>query len=275
MNSIQSNRKQMSKEMKIHYLSDLHLEYEANRDFLRHQPLKAMGDILILAGDCFYLGDRLAEEPFLKWAADNYEHVLLIPGNHEFYDGFDLADYGPSWQLKIQPNMRCCYNKVVSFGDTDIILSTLWSEIPKENERAIGYFLTDFHRIKYDGHDLTVADYNHEHEVCLRFVRKSVAKSKAKHKIVVTHHVPTRYCTPPKLRKIRGGSLQDAFTVDLTSYIQTVHIDYWIYGHSHVNMDRQVGSTIITSNQLGYVSHEENTWNKFQIDKTIQYRSRT
>ena len=255
--------------MNIQYLSDLHLEYQDNRDFLRSQHLKVTGDILILAGDIFYLGEKLADSFFLKWASDHYEHVLLIPGNHEFYDGFDLAENGPSWQLKIMSNVRYCYNMVVTVGNIDIILSTLWSEIPKENERAIGFFLTDFHHIRYNGHQLTPADYNREYHQCMHFIENAISKSKARHKVVVTHHVPTRLCTPPKLRKIRNGSLQHAFTVDLTDYIQTAPIDYWIYGHSHVNVDRSIGSTLVTSNQLGYIAHEEYTWNKFNFGKTI------
>ena len=200
--------------MKIQYLSDLHLEYQDNRDFLRDQHLKATGDILILAGDTFYLGGDLSESFFLRWASDHYEHVILIPGNHEFYDGFDLAGNGPSWQMRIMPNVRYCYNKVVSFGDVDIILSTLWSEIPKENERAIGYFLTDFHRIMYNGHQLTPEDYNREHHQCLRFVENAIDRSRARHKVVRTHYVPPHGSgtPPPKLRKIRNGSLQHAFT---------------------------------------------------------------
>lgn len=109
--------------MNIQYLSDLHLEYQDNRDFLRSQHLKVTGDILILAGDIFYLGEKLADSFFLKWASDHYEHVLLIPGNHEFYDGFDLAENGPSWQLRIMSKVRYCYNKVVTFGNIDLAYS--------------------------------------------------------------------------------------------------------------------------------------------------------
>ncbi len=43
--------------MKIHYASDLHLEFGANSVYLRNNPLILAGDILILAGDIGYLGD--------------------------------------------------------------------------------------------------------------------------------------------------------------------------------------------------------------------------
>lgn len=38
--------------MRIQYLSDLHLEFRENADYLRHHLPPVTGDILIVAGDC-------------------------------------------------------------------------------------------------------------------------------------------------------------------------------------------------------------------------------
>lgn len=43
-------------------------------------------------------------------------------------------------------------------------------------------------------------------------------------------------------------------------------IDYWIYGHSHRNIDQTIGTTRCLCNQFGYVSHNEHlTFNREKV----------
>lgn len=162
---------------KIQYASDLHLEFPENTRFLEKSPIQPITDVLVLAGDMGYLGsDNYVGHPFWDWASRNYEQVVVIPGNHEFYQGYDLGKLHNGWSMEIRPNVKCYYNAVIPLtNDIDLIASTLWGHI------------------------------------------------EAKDAFVIVH-------SP---------------------------IEYWIYGHSHINIDKVIGGTRCVSNQLGYVSHGE------------------
>lgn len=89
--------------MKIQYASDLHLEFGENSKWLKSHPMKAEGDILILAGDIGYLGDaNYMTHPFWDWASENFKQVIVVPGNHELYKYFDINELHEGWKLEVR-----------------------------------------------------------------------------------------------------------------------------------------------------------------------------
>lgn len=250
--------------MKIQFASDLHLEMAANAAWLQSHPLEVVGDILVLAGDTAYLEEGIPDW-FLDWASTSYKQVLLIPGNHEYYHYGDIAKRGNSWQWMLRENVGYYNNKVVTINQTDIILSTMWTHIPEVDMFQVQRELNDFYQILCNGNRFTPDDFNSEHEQCKQFITKSVAESKAKHIIVVTHHVPTLQAVAPQHQ---GSTLSSAFAVEMGDIIADSHIDYWVYGHSHTNIDIDIENTKIVANQLGYVAHCEQN-NGFDRKKII------
>lgn len=241
--------------MKIQYASDLHLEFAENASYIKHNPLEVAGDILILAGDIGYLGDEnYSRHPFWDWASENYKQVIVAMGNHEFYKYFDIAKLKDGYKVEIRHNVAAYYNGVVHLEDMDIIISTLWSEIPLKEAAFTERVISDFRRILFNGELLTFSEFNQEHRHCLDFIKEAVGNSIAKNKIVVTHHVPSFKMLCPKFKDSKANG---AFTVELGDYIENSGIEYWIYGHSHYNVDVTIGSTKCVSNQLGYVFHDE------------------
>ena len=167
---------------------------------------------------------------------------------------------------QIRRNVHAYYNAVVHIDDVDIIVSTLWSFIEPYNAYLTEKGVSDFYRIKYNGHRLTADDFNKEHGRCLSFVKRAVAESKAQTKIVLSHHVLTELCTA---KEFRDSTINGAFTVELGDYIADSGIDYWIYGHSHRNIDAKIGKTKILSNQLGYIHLDEQLLNGFNSDRSL------
>lgn len=242
--------------MKIQYASDLHLEFADNSRFLKEYPLETAGDILVLAGDIGYIGDdNYSKHPFWDWASENYERTIVVPGNHEFYKMFDIDKLYNGWVLDIRSNVTCQYNTVIPLGkDTELITTTLWAHIPLEDAFRTEAAVSDFSRIRHGSSTLDFNRFNEEHYRCFCFLEQSVKQSAAKHILVATHHVPSFELMSPEFK---GSPLNGAFTVELGGFIANSPIEYWIYGHSHRNIDKAIGNTKCVSNQLGYVFNNE------------------
>ncbi len=252
--------------MKIQYASDLHLEFSDNYSYLKRNPLKPVGDILVLAGDIGYLNDdNYSTHPFWDWASENYQQVIVAVGNHELYKYYDLAKIPHGLVCSIRDNVKCYYNVVVRIENVDFVISTLWAKIKLEEAYLTERGVADFHRILYNRDRLTWEKFNREHDQCFQFIQNEVSKSTAEHIIVITHHVPSFQLASPDFS---GSKISGAFTVELEQYIETSPIEYWIYGHSHRNIDKTIGKTKCISNQLGYVSHNEH--HTFNIERMIE-----
>ena len=84
----------------------------------------------------------------------------------------------------------------------------------------------------------------------------AIRESKAKNRVVVTHHVPSFVLMA---EEFKGSSINGAFTVELGNFIANSRINYWIYGHSHRNICKVIGNTQCVSNQLGYILRNEHS----------------
>ena len=213
------------------------------------------GDILVLAGDIGYLGDdNYTTHPFWDWVSENYQEVIIALGNHEFYKFYDVLSLPDGFVGEIRPNVHYYYNKVIRIQNTDIIVSTLWAHINLQDAYMTERCVTDFRRILYGDNIMTFADFNKEHKRCIEFIQHSVRESDAEHIVVVTHHVPSFELMSDEFK---GSRINGAFTAELSDYIRSSRIDYWIYGHSHRNIDKKIGDTFCVTNQFGYAFHNE------------------
>jgi predicted phosphohydrolase len=250
--------------MKIQYASDLHLEFQENRKFLKKYPIKSKGDILILAGDIMPFTQLNNHSGFFNYISDNFQVTYWIPGNHEYYY-FDAATKCGAINEKIRENVLLVNNVSILYDDIKLIFSTLWSKIRPSCQWQIERGVSDFHAIKYNGFRFSSEQFNRLHEESLDFIVSEISKKDNYKSVVVTHHTPTLKNYP---EKYKGSVINDAFAVELFDIIEIYKPALWIYGHTHFNTpDFNIGSTILITNQLGYVSHGEHL--SFDTAKTI------
>lgn len=240
--------------MKIQYCSDLHLEFPVNKKYLKANPIKPEGEILLLAGDIIPFTEIEKENDFFNFVSDSFEHTYWIPGNHEYYRS-DITERTGSFHEKIRSNISLLNNSAIEHEGVRLLFSTLWSKINPAFEFVIKKSMADFHLIKSNGKKITVDDYDQLHEDCRAFLAKELSNVTSRKTIVITHHLPTFFNYP---EKYRYSELNTAFATELFDMIEPSNIDYWIFGHSHeVVEDFKIGKTTLTTNQLGYVEYGE------------------
>ena len=240
--------------MNVQYCSDLHIEFKENKAFLKANPIQAVGDILLIAGDLVPFSAMDKHNDFFNFCADNFEQTYWVPGNHEYY-GSDITQKCGSFHEKIKPNVHLLNNKVIEIDDIRLLFTTLWSKINPAHQWEIERGMNDFHVIKYGKFRLTADRTNLFYEENKQFLSEALTENGDKATIVVTHHVPTYQHYPPQYK---GSILNEAFAVELTDFIEEHQPSYWIYGHHHQNTSEfKIGETRMLTNQLGYVEMGE------------------
>lgn len=242
--------------MIIQYASDLHLEFEENSKYLLNNPILPVADILILAGDIGYLDHyTFSDHPFWDWASNNFKHVIITLGNHEFYSGFDVKNIELGAVGEIRKNIHWYYNKSIVIDDIEFIMTPLWSYIVPSAEFIVESRISDFKCIRYNNKKLSAHNFNKLHRDSLTFLKDSLKSRRASKVVCVTHHLPTLNCMD---KQFKGDILSSAFVSEQYDLIEGSLVDYWIYGHSHRNIgELTIGKTKLVSNQLGYVSYNE------------------
>lgn len=128
--------------MRCHYLSDLHLETQQCRGEL------PKGDVLIVAGDLchascldpertdkYSVNQRGRVMRFIDTALENFQHVLLVMGNHDHYDG--VFDATAGLFKKHLPGVTVLDNESIEIDGVCFFGTTLWSDFEGRSEACM------------------------------------------------------------------------------------------------------------------------------------------
>ena len=250
--------------LKIQYASDLHIEFPANKEFLKQHPLQPVGDVLVLAGDIVPFAVMDKHQDFFSFLADNFKTTYWLPGNHEYYH-VDIAEKSGVLNEAIRSNVFWVNNTSVLHEHVKLVFSTLWSRISPGYQWQIERSLSDFHVIKHKGYRFSAEQYNQLHAESLAFVQNELINNQNGQTAVFTHHCPTFLNYP---EQYKGDILNEAFAVELHDLIEASEIASWVYGHHHTNTPEfTIGNTKLITNQLGYVQRNEHRL--FELNKVI------
>jgi calcineurin-like phosphoesterase family protein len=261
----------LSKVMKLHLMSDLHLE------FADYDIPETDADIVVLAGD---IGTGLSG---MKWAKEQQKKLdkqfIYVAGNHEYYgNNFPALQEKLTEETENNPMINYLENKVCSriIGDevVKIIGATLWTNFELfgvENQPGAmilaGGRMNDYQRIRNSNggyQKLKPADTLFAHHESVRFIEKELQNQRPNEKIVVvTHHLPLEKSVPVEFKE---NKLSAAYASNLTRLFKQYHIDLWYHAHTHTSCDYVYEDTRVICNPRGYC--DENT--QFDSKKVIE-----
>jgi predicted phosphohydrolase len=252
--------------MRIHYMSDVHLEFGA-----LDKPLPE-GDVVVLAGDITLLAalDPAKADPrarrvresthsFFEAVASRFRKAVYLMGNHEHY-GFCIDDSAEAVRRYL-PGVTLLENEHIVLGDVLLCGATLWTDMGGGNpliEQTIQRGMSDFYVIeKRDGERLRAfrpADARALFTASLAYIGGLAEANRDKKLVVATHHAPSKEGIAPRQRT---HNMDPAYFTDLTAFIEErPNIAVWLHGHTHVQTEYAIGQCRVLSNARGYFGRE-------------------
>lgn len=228
--------------MKIRLLSDLHQEFFEDR--LLYEPLGE--DVLVIAGDLSVGGPNTISA--LKRFSQKVANVVYVTGNHEYYNHnmAEVDDY--IHRFTVGTNIHFLNPGNVHIDGVTFIGGTLWSNFAEDyiSKISCNRAINDFRTIKGFNTDKCASLYT-EHA---KFIKEAYEKLPGK-KVIVTHFLPDRACIA---EQYRGTDLvNNYFANNLGEWICDLKdTPYWLFGHTHDNVDITIGDTRCIANPYGY-----------------------
>ncbi len=253
--------------MKIHLLSDLHLEFY-KADWREHVfKLVKPADVLVLAGDIQVGRDNVRN--VLKFFATHYKDIIYIPGNHEYYGGLELNgfDIFANFEAKLPSNVRYLNARSIVIGDLELHGATLWTDFGKDPlaEESFKRYIVDYRRIP-DATPDNIRQMYDKHAGYLKLAYER--RDRAKKQVFVTHFLPAYECIALRWRNVGfvESLLNKYFAANLGDWIATLDNATWLFGHTHDSVDVEIGTTRCLARPYGYPGEHKEAYEHLVLE---------
>jgi len=224
--------------VRIHYFSDIHLEFGAI------ELPQVDADVVVAAGD---IGVGLQG---LRWLARLNKPVIYVAGNHEFYSHeytsllARLSEAAKGSQVCFLENGSHVIGRVRFLG------CTLWTDLGAGDEDVsrLESSVNDFRKIRFRDGDYRLHHYLSLHRRSREWLERALQTPFPGPTVVVTHHAPTFWSwdnRPSALNRF-------AYCNDLRELMYRYEIAAWFHGHTHVVWDYRCADTRVLCNPRGY-----------------------
>jgi predicted phosphodiesterase len=234
--------------MRLHLMSDLHLDHDpiADAEFLERLKPQPDIDALILAGDWYSICRPKETKELFQKLLDLYEQVIVVPGNHDYWN-VTPAEAERAMLAQDSDRLHVLFNDYLHLKGQEFYGGAMFYPTPGPGKRrdfidgrkiiapetwAFDQFRTfsmNLEELFYDGQDLS-------------------------NTIVITHHLPHPNSTPPKFR---GSPTDHFFMTNMIGVITNMKPKMWLHGHTHDPFDYVIEKTRVICNPRGYPFEHE------------------
>jgi len=261
--------------MKVQVLSDLHNEFikQSSKPSIEFKSKDWIGSIpdtdaelIVLAGD-IDIGTK-----GVKWAVKESNRlnlpIVYVGGNHEFYNREYYSTLKQMRDVCKDTNVHFLERNEIIIENIRILGCTLWTNyevVPNQDTRQVmnecSHALNDHRLIRIAGQGyfspLNARKINYE---SVKWLEGKLNDEADLTTLVVTHHGPSTLC---QHKDYKVSAISGAFHSDLDDLVSKA--DYWIYGHTHSNLDVMVGKCRLISNQPGYPDEDVDDFDATKI----------
>jgi len=236
--------------MRIFALSDVHVDYDANMQWINSlSQVEYVNDVLILAGDISDSAARL--ERCLNQFARRFRKLLFVPGNHDLWvirddkhrnslDKFrSVCEIAARSGASTAPYHHGRMTIVPLLGWYDYTFGTPETELE-------GAWM-DFYACRWS-QAWTMKD------VTQHFLRMNNYQRRDNEEIILSfsHFVPRIDVMPQYLPDFSQKLFPVLGSSRLEQQVRQLRSDMHIYGHSHINRRVKLDGTLYINNAFGY-----------------------